>query len=102
MCSTVTLKKMKSKGESNREKWAGLALSRPDSARRANLECAALSPHEVLLNLAMLNSVKQQVKEYSQVQLPKYIPLGDVTNTPWISLGSQQTYSQGWYTRISR
>lgn len=102
MCSTVTPKKMKSSGESNREKWTGLALSRPDSARQANLECAALSPHGALLNLAVLDSMKHQIEEYSQVQLPKYIPLGGETNTLRISLGSEQTYSQSWYTKISR
>lgn len=34
----------------------------------------ALSPHKVLLNLVQLGSVKHEVKEDSQVKLPKYIP----------------------------
>lgn len=70
--------------KSNREKWPGFALSRLDSAK---LQCTALNPHEVLLNLMKLDSVKSQVKEDSDVKLPKYIPLGGMTDTAQISMG---------------
>ena len=74
--------------KSKREKWPRFALSRLDSAK---LQRTALNPHEILLNLVKLDSVKSQVKEDSEVKLPKYIPLGGVADTAQISMGQQLT-----------
>lgn len=72
--------------KANEERWPRFALSRLDSAK---LQCTAPNPHQVLLNLAKLDSVKSQVKEDSEEKLPKYMPQGSMTDTAWISVGRQ-------------
>lgn len=67
-----------------------MARACSEQARFGKLQSTAHSPHEVLLNLVKLDSVKRQVKQDSEVKLPKYVLLGGMMNAAQIYTGQQQ------------